>query len=302
VGLVFLTARRTERRAYYLTRRFAPHAQRWQLVVWARQVLLLLLSTLSKLALGNNQLARTVADGFVVRYAAAGGALIILISFWVQHRRYSPFFYRSQNQLESWLYASNVLLMLLATGYTALMQRGGASVDVRRTFETLMLCVLFGGCALAALMLAKSLRSARRAIGQVDMADALAVSESRLDMRVRQRLADGTIRLLSCRWLLSDESDPLLIRDPLTNAVIMRRCQELPPEAFLSPSDAELLYMEGRRAVLVLTYPWQTVLHPDPEGTVLAELRRYLTATNAHDAGLFWVSNGLRGPMLGPRS
>jgi len=276
------------RRTYYLTRRFAPHAQRWQLIVWTRQGLLLLLSSLSKRALHNRQLVGSVGDGFTVRYMAAAAALTILMGCWAMHLRHLPFYYRSQNQLESWLYASNVLLMLLATGYTALMQGASASADVRRTFESAMLCVLFGGCALAAVALAESLRSTRRTIGQVDMADVLAVAESRLDMRVRRRLADGSIRLLSCRWLLSDGSDHLLTRDPVTRAVVMRRCQELPPQAFLSPADAELLYMEGSRAVLVLTYPWRTVLHPDPEGVVLAQLRRHLSATNAHEAGLFW--------------
>ena len=99
--------RRVERRVSYLTRRFAPHAPRWQLVIWARQLTLLAMVTASKLATASPPAVR-----YQVRYLTAFGALVLLLAFWRWHTRHQPYALRMQNSLESWLYASNVLLLL----------------------------------------------------------------------------------------------------------------------------------------------------------------------------------------------
>ena len=69
---------------------------------------------------------------------------------------------------------------------------------------------------------------------------------------MRERLRDGTIRLLRCDWIASPTSDAHLGRDREGNALIRRR-QELPDAAFFSPADAAALFERGDRSVLVLS-------------------------------------------------
>ena len=104
-----------------------------------------------------------------------------------------------------------------------------------------------------------------------------------------ERLADGTIRLLRCDWLLSDASDAALSRDA-AGSVTMRRRQELPDEAFFAPEEAAALLRRGDRSVFALSHGWQVAAHPDPHGFTLARLRRALHAEAAADKGaaLFW--------------
>ena len=82
----------------------------------------------------------------------------------------------------------------------------------------------------------------------------------------------------------------MLERCPESGAPIISRRQKLPPEAFLQPATAAQLFASGTRSVLVLSHCWQTALHPDPHGTTLREVRRYLAATltGAGGFGLFW--------------
>jgi len=157
--------RALERRVRYLSSRFASHAPRWQLVIWLRQLSLLVLVTASKLAMSR---ASSEEQRFVVRYATAGGALALLALAWCVHRRHDPYALRMQNALESWLYASNVLLLLLALAYTALVQHQAApSLDVRRALEAAMLVALVSGCAIAAVYVVRSVLVASAGAGAV---------------------------------------------------------------------------------------------------------------------------------------
>ena len=270
VHLVDVAPRTLGRRVRYLTGRFAVHAPRWQLVIWLRQLTLLLLVTASKLASSGS----FGDEMFLVRYVTAAGALCFLNAFWWLHHTSQPYAFHMQNALENWLYASNVLLLLLAIGYTALAQQyqqqhstTAVPRSVRVVIEALMLVVLVGGWLVAARYMARSLRATRQSLAEViDVGTVLAIAESSLDDVVRERLGDGTVQLLRCDWLVSAQAEDSLARDALTGAVIMRRRQELPAEAFLLPSEAERNFTRGDRSVLVLSHAWQTALHPDPHG------------------------------------
>ena len=61
------------------------------------------------------------------------------------------------------------------------------------------------------------------------------------------------------------------------------------PQAFFSPSEAVELLDRGDRSILALTYRWLTAAHPDPFGSALAAVRRFLESTeDVVDCGLFW--------------
>jgi hypothetical protein len=136
--------------------------------------------------------------------------------------------------------------------------------------------------------------------------DFLLWAEKHIDDPVRERLADGTIRLLRCAWLLSADSDKHLGRDA-SGRVIMRRRQELPEEeAFFTNEEAVALLDRADRSILALSYRWLTALHPDPHGMALLAVRRFLRSEAGLDkCGMFWdftslpqkdIANGQRTP------
>lgn len=84
--------------------------------------------------------------------------------------------------------------------------------------------------------------------------------------RLRARLADGSVRLLSVRWLLDPARGGSL-------AALPRR-QELPEEAFVSPAEAVQLLDAGR--VAALSYRWLDAACPDKHGFHLERVRRFL--------------------------
>ena len=56
----------------------------------------------------------------------------------------------------------------------------------------------------------------------------------------------------------------------------LKRRQDLPPEAFYSPEEAVDLLDRGDRSIIVLSYRWYNFYHPDPAGTTLAAVRRFV--------------------------
>ena len=73
----------------------------------------------------------------------------------------------------------------------------------------------------------------------------------------------------------------------------------MPPEAFVPCDEAVAMLERGDRSILALSYGWLTALHPDPRGTTLAAVRRFLDAdAAASDTGLFWDFCSL--PQKGP--
>lgn len=74
----------------------------------------------------------------------------------------------------------------------------------------------------------------------------------KIDDPLLARLADGSIRLVLCSWLLSKEAEALLTSEP-SGVMLMKRQQELPPEAFAEPEHAVSLLQRGDRSVLALS-------------------------------------------------
>eukprot|EP00900_Chrysochromulina_parva_P011257 jgi/Chrpa1/20131/Chrysochromulina_OHIO_Genome00026521-RA len=66
------------------------------------------------------------------------------------------------------------------------------------------------------------------------------------------------------------------------------RCQDMPPNAFLSPERAVVIFEKGRRGVRVLSYCWRTGMN-DPDGRTLEKIRSYLNMDRGRsgDYGLF---------------
>ena len=111
-----IAPRRLQRRVAYLVGRFARHAPRWQLVIWLRQSLLFIV------AFAGDVLHIYTSEGFfrAARYGVAAVAVVVITVFWLLHHRTLPFAYRFQNALESYLYGSSALFLVLAMVYTAL--------------------------------------------------------------------------------------------------------------------------------------------------------------------------------------
>ena len=154
-----------------------------------------------------------------------------------------------------------------------------------------MLLVLLGSLVVSATFSAWRVQFTRRALAEKDVSAVLLIeAEKPIDGKLSERLGDGSIRLLRCDWLLSEDSDASLGRDPATGNAVMRRQQELPAAAFFSEQEAADLLARGDRSILALSFGWLTAAQPDPHGTTLAAIRRYLRSEPAAVArcGLFW--------------
>ncbi|EOD23090.1 hypothetical protein EMIHUDRAFT_195665 [Emiliania huxleyi CCMP1516] len=268
--------RHLERQVAYLTGRFAPHAPRWQLVVWLRQFSLMFLVFACDLT--RVYIVRGLDP---MRYAVACSAIVIVTGFWLAHRRVLPYAYDFQNAMESLLLGATVLLLALSGVYNV---SRGASVSL--AVEVLMCVILLGSITAGATYSVHHLRRSRRILADIDLTEVLVAADSRIDGKLVARLRDGSVRLLRCDWLASESADAFLGRDA-DGTVIMKRCQDLPAEAFVPCEEAVALLEAGDRSVLSLSYGWLTPLHPDPHGTTLAAVRRYL-ASGAGGVGLFW--------------
>ena len=156
--------------------------------------------------------------------------------FWLAHRSNAPFAFDFQNALESWLHGATTVLLVLTCIYTALWDHllGVSDLGVTRTVvELLMAAVFFGSLVGGALLSLRELHRTRRVLGAVDLSAVLTAADSKIDGTLRERLFDGTVRLVCCEWLRSPAADASLGRDALTGSAIMRRRQDLPPEAFV---------------------------------------------------------------------
>ena len=284
--------RRLKRQVAYLVGRFAPHAPRWQIVVWLRQFLLLLLIFTSNILF---DLLKDYTFNYA-RHGVAALAIVVTLLFWFLHARTQPFAYRFQNALESCLYGATTLLIILAMAYTGLPDDPAA---MRVSFEVLMAVVLLGSIVAGAIFSIRELRRMRCALASVDLSAVLSAADSKIDGSLADRLRDGSVRLLRCSWLSSPAADAFLGRDASTGALIMNRRQDLPPDAFVPCDEAGAMLVRGDRSILALSYGWLTALHPDPHGTTLASVRRFLLSdTAANEAGLFWDFASL--PQRGP--
>jgi hypothetical protein len=161
--------------------------------------------------------------------------------------------------------------------------------------DVAMTVVLVGSFVGAILWSAREERTITRVLDSLSLGAVLLRAEEQIDGPIRERLADGTIRLLSCAWLLSADSDQYLVamRQSLghdaSGKVIMLRRQELPMEAFLTNEEAVALFDRADRSILALSYRWLTAAHPDPLGTALEAVRRFLSSeAELCKCALFW--------------
>ena len=200
----------------------------------------------------------------------------------------SASFIRYQNAVESWLYASSVVLLVLGIIYQFISDAVRAESALGNALDVALLVVLVGSLVVPILWSVREERTITRVLNQLSLGDFLLRAEEQIDGPIRERLADGTIRLLSCAWLISAASDAYLGRTA-SGEVIMRRRQELPEEAFLSRSEATALLDLADRSILALSYRWLTAAHPDPHGTALFALRRFLRSEDGlSKCALFW--------------
>ena len=143
----------------------------------------------------------------------------------------------------------------------------------------------------AAAVLHLELRSNEHSEAHLDQSDILLAAIEPIDKPLREKLADGTIRLLRSEWLAS------------WDGAIMLRRQDLPEEAFVPVEEAVAMLERGDRTVLVVSHSWQHPDHPDPLGITLDAARRYVLtqggqncASSTVDGGDLWgVSWAYRG-------
>ena len=64
-----------------------------------------------------------------------------------------------------------------------------------------------------------------------------AMDDKLIDEPLADRLGDGTIRLLSCRWLLDEATSDAALGRGEGGEPLMRRLQELPQEAFVAAAE-----------------------------------------------------------------
>ena len=279
-----IAPRRLEKRVCYFTQRFAPHAPRWQWTIWARQLAIFALAVVSRLI---KVLAPDSHSTAV--YIIAIIALVVVAAFWQQHRRKQPFAYRFQNAMESALFATNMLLIIFLSMYALLRRAMQADSAALIVCEVVLMIVLLGSLLGAALIIIRDARTMGKKLANIDLSRVLSQANDQINAPLRTALANGDVRLLRCSWVASPEADAHLGYDPASGAVRMKRMQELPDEAFFSPQQAAALLDRGDRSILALSYRWLTAFHPEPRGTTLLTVRRYLnSAPDAVHCGLFW--------------
>ena len=185
-------------------------------MVWLRQTVLTLLSFFLEVILP--RFSQGSPPFLVARYGLGGLALLVMLVAWWYHHRTQPFFLRYQNSLESWLYFSDVGLLLASMVYTrfdeVLTQEAAADglrdvvatrALIERVFEAIMAFTFLAGIAAFAVYLGHDLRSKRKLVDmRADSAEILDRANKRIDGKVKDSLAHGHIRLLRCEWLLTE--------------------------------------------------------------------------------------------------
>lgn len=83
----------------------------------------------------------------------------------------------------------------------------------------------------------------------------LKFADVRIDGPLREQLRSGSIRLVRCAWLLSDEADRHFGTNDAGEVVIRRKqeVEKLGEKAYFTPYQAQELLEQGNRSVLVLS-------------------------------------------------
>lgn len=91
---------------YIIIQRYANHAGYYQFLIWARQVSILILTSLTN--------AKVNSDRLIVGVSAF---IVCSISL-ALHVKIQPFIYEFQNRMEKWLMLTNMVLIFAATLYS----------------------------------------------------------------------------------------------------------------------------------------------------------------------------------------
>ena len=92
----------------------------WQLVIWIRQVLLLLISQTGAEIINQIDPVTHPADFALAQSVQIGLIFIVTLISWRLHHTFQPYALRYQNTLESWLFGSTTVLLSFATLYSFL--------------------------------------------------------------------------------------------------------------------------------------------------------------------------------------
>ena len=318
--------RSLRQRVFYLTHRFGMHAQRWQFIVWARQLALIILIGMNEVIAYNHPVQVKYT-----RYVSAGVAVVIILVALRWHVKVAPYAYKTQNALESFLMICNILLLTTVCVYQTLadIERGlflsapEATVNVSEYQQsalvaelraddvdslveppfmghdlpifvaTEVLMVVFLGLSFlsTALYVVYDVRAKRRAVEGTDPTLVLTAAEMYFDAPIRAALLDGRLRLVSCDWMLSAMGG-----GALTSILAPQGSGwPLPDEAYMSPEAAAKLLARGDRSIFMLSYAWETLLSPDPHLRTLHTVRAYLRRQDSSGCGLYWDVFSQRG-------
>jgi hypothetical protein len=108
-------------------------------------------------------------------------------------------------------------------------------------------------------------------------------SLSSFDKRLEASVRRGTVKLLRVSWLVGRPAEwRLMCRQELE---ALEAAGEAP---FLTPDEAVEHVHSAQRRLAALSYGWLTKGRPDPDGALLAIVRRHLEAHVEECAGLFW--------------
>ena len=191
-------ARLPELTVRFVEDRSGWHQSAWQLEVWARQCVLFVLTAVSE-GLQFIVPKRSHADGAYLTtvYAMVAPTVLVLLIFLYRHIRASPYHFVFQNVMEGALFASNIVLLVLACVYISVTEPWIEGVMVALVFGTLGAVVAFSVWDIK--------RTESRASGRLKKKYRNEILSRKLDDPVAELLRDGTIRLLECSWLLDDE-------------------------------------------------------------------------------------------------
>lgn len=211
----------------FFVHRFA--VKKWQFTLWLRQLLLLIISS--------RTISAAVGQTHTLGAFQLCLSLAVVLYSIVRHWRRRPYLLGFHDTLELGLLAVLALLLLLAIPCQADEQRDlcteGSPLDI-------LMPVLFLG----------SLIGVRAFAWRQSLP--LSLADEKIDVPVAELLRKGTIRLLSCRWLM-EEAEDALPKAPSGLPVLQRR-QDMPEAAFMTKEKAAELFDKGTRQVLVLSY------------------------------------------------
>lgn len=178
-------------RLRYLVERFAPHAPRWQFVIWLRHAALLLVAQaaeIERLSYGFGAGTHSHPPTIRVRAAQAVAGAVIVYLCYHQHVRYQPWSSAQENMLDARLQLVSLLMIGCGALHTVVQHTvpgGTGAVEVFDALLALSLWVMLFGT------FGRTLWHFLLAIGVPQWAHR-AASEKRLEMKLRRfRWAHG---------------------------------------------------------------------------------------------------------------